>query len=75
MKNSLIGGSTAAITGATGLAKMTQMIPDDIGKLACMVGIVASLVVIVTSSIRTWVLYKMSEFERDMRKKEMDIKK
>ena len=62
MKNSLIGGSTAAATGGLGLAQIIEMIPDNIGKLACLIGIIASIFVIRTQ-------YSI------IRKTELEIKK
>jgi hypothetical protein len=61
MKNAAIGGGTAATTGAVGLAKMTEMIPDDIGKIACLVGIMASTMVIIAQSIKIWLDVKWAK--------------
>lgn len=61
MKNSLIGGGTAAVTTGTGLTQLLSLIPDDIGKLACLVGILASFGVILAQASNIWLTIKSAK--------------
>lgn len=61
MKNSLTGGAVAAGTGTTGLVQMMNWIPDDIGKLACLVSIIVSIVIIVSTVSKTRLQAKEKE--------------
>lgn len=47
-----VAGSIGATTVGTGIADWLQWIPDDIGKLATVVGILLSLVLILTHCLR-----------------------
>ena len=66
MKNAIVGGGTAAVTTTTGLAKLLNWIPDDIGKLACLVGILASFGVIVAQIAITRFYIKRTKKIDDM---------
>jgi hypothetical protein len=47
-----LGSAVATTTTGTGLATWMQMIPNDIGKLATVVGIVLSLVLILSHVLK-----------------------
>lgn len=58
-----VAGATAAATTGTGLATILEMIPNDIGKLATLVGIILSIVLIYTHWRKGRIEYKKIQLE------------
>ena len=58
-----VAGATAAATTGTGLATILEMIPNDIGKLATLVGIILSVVLIYTHWRKGRIEYKKIQLE------------
>ena len=56
------------MTTGTGLTQLLNLIPDDIGKLACLVGILASFGVILAQASNIWLTIKAAK------KLEMEMK-
>jgi hypothetical protein len=76
MNDNLIGGGVAATTGTTGLFHMMAWIPDDIGKLACLVSIMASVIFSANSLYKSRLTKKTTEkleLEIERMKSEMEI--
>ena len=69
MKNSAISGSTAAATSMTGLAQVIDMIPDNIGKVACLFGILVSGCVIAVQ------IYTIKKARLEIKRIEVELKK
>lgn len=61
MTDKLISGGITTGTGATGLVGMTAMIPDGIAKVACLVGIFGTFVVIIATIVKSRFDAKISE--------------
>jgi hypothetical protein len=61
VKNSLTGGAVATTTGAMGLARITEMIPNDIGKVACLVGILGTFSFIIAQWVKIYLDLKISK--------------
>lgn len=67
-----VGATVAAITTGTGAGSALDWIPDDIGKLATLVGIILSVILIAVHSVA----YRKANLELSiMRTKEEDRKK
>lgn len=63
--------ATVAIgTVATGFGKWLKLIPDDIGKLGALVGIVLSLVLIGVHLHNAWITHK--RYKDDIKRREQD---
>ena len=61
MKDGLIGGGIATVTTGTGLNQILEVIPSDIGKLACLFGILASSGVITHQAVSIWLAVKRAK--------------
>jgi len=61
MKDGLIGGGIATVTTGTGLNQVLEIIPSDIGKLACLFGILASSGVITHQAVSIWLSLKSAK--------------
>lgn len=53
LKTDTLGIVTVTGTGVTGIAQAMAWIPNDIGKLACLVAILSSLVIMAKASFKT----------------------
>ena len=73
MKDKLINGGITATTGATGLVGMINMIPDNITKVACLVGIVGTCAVIMSTVIKC--MYDSKKSALEIEKLRLEIKK
>lgn len=62
----------SAVTTATGISSILEWIPDDIGKLATLVGIVLSLVLIFVHLINGYSEHKRIELENEKMKLEIE---
>ena len=74
MKERLINGSAVVMTGATGvsgLAKITAAIPSDIGKLACLVCILTSLILVGIKIRKSNYDARIDQLEIKKRKKDL----
>lgn len=66
LHNTKVAGTTAVTTAGTGMATWLDYIPADIGKLATLVGILLSLVLIRSH-------WKKEKRDRERHKKEMEL--
>lgn len=65
--NAKVGIATAATTAGSGIGTVLDYIPDDIGKLATLVGLVVSGIV----GYAHWQLAQKSKAETELLKKEL----
>lgn len=66
MQNDKVAATVAAVTTSTGTATWFDWIPGDIGKIATLVGIVLSLVLIVTHWRKHQIEYRKIKLEADV---------
>lgn len=71
MNDKLISGSVSAGTGVTGLFGMISMIPDGITKVACLVGIIGTIIASAVTIRKQVVNEKISELTIKKLKKEI----
>lgn len=71
MKDKLIGGGITSGTGMTGLAGMAAAIPEGITKIACVIGIFGTIVVIIVTLIKCCADSKIAELQIKKLKKEI----
>lgn len=69
MRNGLPSGIAGTATSMTGIAHMIEMIPDNIGRLACLIGIFVSLCVIIAQ------IYNIKKTRLETKKLEIEIEK
>jgi hypothetical protein len=62
-ENTRVAGSVAAATTGTGLGTILDLIPENIGKLATLIGIVLSLVLIYTHWRKGRIEYEKTRLE------------
>lgn len=58
--------AVASATTASGVGSLLDWIPNDIGKIATLIGIVLSLVLIFTHSVRMYLDYRKFNVEIDI---------
>lgn len=69
VSNPKVAAGVSAMTTSSGFATFLDWIPNDIGKLATLVGIVLSLVLIYTHLRKGRIEYKKTQLEMEILKK------
>lgn len=69
-----VGFSVAIATGSSGLATFLEWIPADIGKLATLIGIILSLVLIYSHLRKTKLVEEEHNIKMKLLNKELDQK-
>ncbi len=64
--------AVAGATTATGVGSLLDWIPDDIGKAATLIGIILSLVLIFTHTVRMYLEYRKYTVELDILNAELE---